>query len=233
MGIMFKRVALAAGSIGGMLVATPASGGPVREQLIVRIYNTFGVASHDMAAARAVAEAILKDAAIATVWRSCALSGLASEPAAAPCGGLVGPDELIVRVVGAGPTAGVETLGYSFVDLERKRGSLATVFADRVARLSPHLGVDSGTLLGRAMAHEIAHLLLGTADHSRRGLMRADWSASRAEPSIKRAWLLSDDEKARILERFAETRLQRVAVAPAERQARAADQQHDVLAVER
>jgi hypothetical protein len=42
--------------------------------------------------------------------------------------------------------------------------------------LAAALRVDEGTLLGRAMTHEIGHLLLGTLDHSEGGLMRRHWS---------------------------------------------------------
>ncbi len=37
--------------------------------------------------------------------------------------------------------------------------------------------VSLGTILGYAMAHEIGHLLLNTAGHSCRGVMKARWTA--------------------------------------------------------
>jgi hypothetical protein len=93
------------------------------------------------------------------------------------CNDVPTASELIIRIV-ATPHAitGVEALGYSHVDAYRRQGTLATVFADRVAALATALRIDEGTLLGRAMTHEIGHLLLGTLDHAPEGLMRGHWS---------------------------------------------------------
>ncbi len=55
------------------------------------------------------------------------------------------------------------------VDLEGQAGTLATIYEDRVESLATEAHVDSGRLLGRAIAHEIGHLLLGTASHARAG----------------------------------------------------------------
>lgn len=41
----------------------------------------------------------------------------------------------------------------SFVDIEQKAGTLATVFADRVQTLAAFAGADDGELLGRVIAH--------------------------------------------------------------------------------
>ncbi len=63
----------------------------------------------------------------------------------------------------AAPASTPGSLGFSFVDIGRKAGTLATVFADRVQALAAIAGVDDGELLGRVIAHEIAHLLIGTS----------------------------------------------------------------------
>ena len=46
---------------------------------------------------------------------------------------------------------------------------------DRIDALARQAGVDPGMLLGRAVAHEIGHLILGTTKHAKSGLMRATW----------------------------------------------------------
>lgn len=58
-----------------------------------------------------------------------------------------------------------DVLGFSYVS---KVGTnvLATVFADAVAKVAARDYVEPGTLLGRALAHEVGHLLLGTTDHT-------------------------------------------------------------------
>jgi hypothetical protein len=65
------------------------------------------------------------------------------------------------------------------------------VFADRVQAMAALAGVDAGELLGRVMAHEIAHLLIGTHDHSPRGLMRGEWRASELARQRPADWVLS------------------------------------------
>ncbi len=85
----------------------------------------------------------------------------------------------ILRVM---PTAMVATLGESQDSLgctlvcNTGEGVMASVFYNRINELSggPHAPVP--VLLGRAMAHEIGHLLLGPNAHSRTGIMRAQWS---------------------------------------------------------
>jgi hypothetical protein len=67
-------------------------------------------------------------------------------------------------------------LGYSLVDTRLRAGALATVYVDRVAALAAAFRLDVRTLLARAIAHEVGHLLLGTANHAPAGLMRAVWS---------------------------------------------------------
>jgi len=53
---------------------------------------------------------------------------------------------------------------------------LANVFYDRVNSFSQGGSATLPVLLGRAMAHEIGHLLLGTHSHSSKGIMRPFWS---------------------------------------------------------
>jgi hypothetical protein len=45
-----------------------------------------------------------------------------------------------------------------------------------VTRLASTCNLTWTTVLGRVVAHEIGHLLLGTSDHEPAGLMRALWT---------------------------------------------------------
>jgi hypothetical protein len=50
-----------------------------------------------------------------------------------------------------------------------------------------------GLVLGRALAHEIGHFLLGAAEHARRGLMRASFPArDLVDPRAAKFFLLDD-----------------------------------------
>jgi len=154
--------------------------------LVVRIYDAYGVPADHLARARAAAEGIMKAAGVAVTWPPC------------PCLSPVRQDELVVRVTGASPASTPGSLGFSFVDLGLKTGTLATVFADRVQALAAIGGVDEGQLLGRVIAHEISHLLIGTSDHSQQGLMRGEWRASELAQQRPTDWLLSRAEGYRI-----------------------------------
>lgn len=65
-----------------------------------------------------------------------------------------------------------------------------------------HGGMDDGVLLGRVIAHELGHLLLGTSDHSARGLMRANWSDREIESGLGSDWLLTPKDAARMRQRM-------------------------------
>jgi len=155
--------------------------------VVVRLYDMQGVPNDTLLAARGTAVRILKDANIDLRWRDCA-----------PCNRPAGPVELMVRVASASASADPASLGFSYVDLDRKVGTLATVFADRVHSLAALSHADEGELLGRAMAHEIGHLLLGTHDHTRAGLMRGKWTSIELAQNRPVDWILSNDDSAHL-----------------------------------
>ena len=88
------------------------------------------------------------------------------------------PSEVVVRVIDApafNTTLHPDAYGVTYVVRETNRGWLATVFSDRIDQAASRVGVEPGTLLGRVMAHEVGHLLLGSGYHGEAGLMRAEW----------------------------------------------------------
>jgi hypothetical protein len=148
--------------------------------LAVRVYDNTGLPPGDRAVALAVAQAILRNAGIAVTW-----CNDAPVPASA---------EVIVRIV-AGPAGALPgQLGFSLIDVERRAGTLATVYADRVAELAALSRADPGRLLGRAITHEIGHLLLGTTHHADRGLMRGVWTSDELQRERPQDWSLSRED---------------------------------------
>lgn len=161
--------------IGGALLPSQAIGGPVSHPpLIIRIYDSVGLASDRLATAHHVVSAVLKPAGIDITWRDC--QRLRSDAAGSSCNGPLEVSEVIIRIVNAGSKQGDDRLGYSSVDVQRHADCLATVFADRIEAMAGRTQSDPGTLLGHVMAHEISHLLMGTSKHSPVGLMRERWS---------------------------------------------------------
>jgi len=146
--------------------------------LAVRIYDAYGVSTESLARARTTVDRILKDAGVTVEWPRC------------PCPTPLGRGELVVRILPASPVIEPGSLGFSYVDVGRRAGTLATVFADRIHALAVIAAVDEDELLGRAMAHELVHLLLGTRDHQHRGLMRGQWTASDLSRQGPLDWLL-------------------------------------------
>jgi hypothetical protein len=101
-----------------------------------------------------------------------------------------GHGELMVRLVRStaqSPT-GDDELGTALVDPATGTGILATVYVDRVERLARTSEGDLGALLGRAMAHEIGHLLMGQASHAARGLMRPRWTRAEIVRNARADW---------------------------------------------
>lgn len=157
--------------------------------IVIRTYDASGLSEADRTAALAAAAAILEDAGLGIARLAC--EDVNAAALVDPCLVPLRPDELslrLVRLPPAGTDARPVTLGYSLVETAVRFGSLATVYVDRVADLAAASRVDLPTLLGRAIAHEIGHLLLGTGAHARAGVMRAVWSPDVLRRSAADDW---------------------------------------------
>lgn len=169
--------------------ALDARDGTDRRQLVVRTYDTFGVGAGERDVATSTARQLLRSAEIDILWRNC------TRPAADPaCASSLAAGELSVRFVSTPSSDTSADLGRSLVDVVEKRGSLCTVFVDRVHQFAADAGIEPGVLLGRAMAHELGHLLLGTNNHSRHGLMRPQWLLGELKRDVMTDWTLSRSE---------------------------------------
>ena len=146
-------------------------------RVAIRIYESTTLPG-DRAAALAAAGAILEAAGLVVSWVACegvSVRRDGDDPCAAP----LAANELAIRFVRLPPGRGQMdqlALGSSLVDTRLRAGALATIYVDRVVGLAATCHLDVRTLIGRAIAHEVGHLLLGTTDHAPDGLMRAAWS---------------------------------------------------------
>lgn len=174
--------------------------GPLRTaDLKVRVYNAAVVPAADQAVALRAAATVLAAAGIGTSWLAC--GDVALDPTATECETPLDPSELSVRLVrlpGTVSARGELQLGYSLVDTAAGAGTLATIYADRVAWLAGEAGADTPTVVGLAIAHEIGHLLLGTNAHSATGLMRAVWSRAELQRNDAADWLFGRPTAARM-----------------------------------
>ena len=117
---------LATGCTAAAALLAMSSESRAAERLVVRTYDSFGVATEEMMSARARAGVILKDAGLEIVWRDCSLG----------CSDAVGPGDLLVRIVRAPEAIVAESLGCAVVDVRQGMGTLATVYAT-ASRPSP------------------------------------------------------------------------------------------------
>lgn len=191
-----RLVLVAAGVV--MMSTRPATAHPetADRRIIIRIYNTSGVLRPRLETARRTADAILRDAGVEAAWRVCRTYRGPSAKASDACAELLMPNEVIVRIVAAPPKWPRFSFGFSYVDPQVQRGSLSTAFGDRIRRAAIRVRVDEGRLLGRVIAHEVGHLLLGTVDHSADGLMRAQWADLLLHRDLQQDWLFSELEAA-------------------------------------
>ena len=166
---------------GGLLVPPVAeSASPARPvEVTARLYNAAHVPQIVKDAALRSATDALLAGGIDLQWKNC---DVADSCAMVPARG-----ELVIRLVRSpnqivAPTTpkprGEDrfrprmtplVLGQALIDTRERSGVLATVFVDHVELIAALSETDAALLLGRAIAHELGHLLLGTNAHSVRG----------------------------------------------------------------
>ncbi len=178
---------------------SPADVGPATihpAPLVIRTYNNYGVRPDDLRTARMHVDDIFNDAGIEVSWLDCWYRD--NEPANSPaqCRRPLGANELTLRLQAPSPGSGkgYVSMGFSLVNLGQGAPFLATVFVDRVASISVTAAVDFRLLLGRAIAHEIGHLLLDTSRHADHGLMRAGWSRAELQRNSAPDWAFRESE---------------------------------------
>jgi hypothetical protein len=171
------------------------------QTLVVRVFNNFGVPAEELQDARAYAASILEDAGIEVTWMDCWHLDKEAAGASARCGESTGSHEIVLRLQRANARS-VErytSLGFSLVVREGV-AFLATVHPDLVESVSRGAGVRARDVLGRAIAHEIGHLLLNTNSHPAAGLMRAAWSRRELRRNAADDWRFLESEALKMRE---------------------------------
>jgi hypothetical protein len=189
----------------------------VAAMVMIRTYNYMPVPADDIARARATVDRTFQQAGISLQWVDCWVptssivdrlpAEVRSENAGPSQSSCTEPlregSDFVLRLV---PSASADVtnhfssrivaMGSSLIDHDSRGGALATVDAELVLKIARGSGVDFATLLGRAIAHEIGHLLLGHSRHSRDGLMRAIWSQDEIRGLRPASWQFSEAEAA-------------------------------------
>lgn len=159
-------------------VALPAS----EAQVTLRIYNAASIPYRTLDVAEQQVGFIFRAAGVLIRVVNCAAEK-SSDPSATVCPLVLGPSELVLRLVPRGKSSS-ETFGIAFLPAEGQ-GRYSDVFYTPVLEMrqsfSGRLPLDEGRLLGHIIAHEVGHLLLGSNSHSSAGIMVARWHASELE----------------------------------------------------
>ena len=185
----------------GIVVAVYAVTAAAETSVTVRVYDGGATDAATRIAAIETATAIVADAGISVRWLDCT-PGPAGQRRCEPTRGT---RDLILRIMPAEPSGSLTTehalesrvdgnrliLGFAVIEPATGAGALATIFMNRIVALGQRARVASGPLLGRAIAHEVGHLLLGHGRHSASGLMRAVWTDAELAAGHSDDWRFS------------------------------------------
>lgn len=192
---------------GALLLPLPAlAAETLWSEITVRVYEGTGAVPDERNAALKIAGSIISSASVEVVWRACSGS---STPGPSPdsrridpCRAPLSAGELSLRIVRSGEAIDDDhralPLGEALIDSRARTGVLATVYADRVDWMAKRTGVPPHELLGRAIAHELGHLLMATSAHATHGLMRPVWSQSEVRRQRTSDWSFKPREIAAI-----------------------------------
>lgn len=190
------------------LVSVDVHAGGETTALIIRVYDTTDTDSNIRAEAIRTAAEIVEDAGIPVEWRDCTSSSAESHCQDARPG-----RDLIVRIMpevspGAsfrGSALQLRTvpglslqLGVAVINPVTLSGEMATIFQEQVRAVAQRSGMDDAKLLGRAVAHEVGHLLLRAREHSASGIMRGAWSLEELTTDRPEDWQFAPTDRARI-----------------------------------
>ena len=159
-------------------VGAPAS------QVIVSVHNDAHAPVDTLASAETTASRIFREAGLNVAWMNCIRVG--NHGPASSCTKAAYPTYLHIRIVARARNLPGATFGIAYLSVDGI-GCYSSVFLEPIAHLHAISGQGVAPVLGHVMAHEIAHLLLGTNSHAADGIMRAQWqreellSASKGE----------------------------------------------------
>jgi hypothetical protein len=163
----------------------------------VRVYEAAQLDPSVRAAALNITRATLAAATVDVSWKPCGPGAGAALCDRPPAG------ELVLRIVRSSVRYDRRSLplGDALVDTASADAILATVYLDRVVRVAKAARMDTRTLLGYAIAHELGHLLLASSSHNTRGLMRPIWRDEELRSARTADWSFTAQEIAAIRRR--------------------------------
>jgi hypothetical protein len=200
-----RLVPVVSAVLAAAVFTAPARGAIILDNLVIRVYDNAGIPVAVRTTMLRQAAEILVHGEPGLAWLVCPSRRLAFLPRS--CDRAPGPYELVVRLTESPRPAAQDdrrALGFSLVDPANGSG-LSTVYVDRVDWLAREARVDRATVLARALAHELSHLLFGSNDHTAVGLLRERWTADELTRNRPEDWQLSPAQR-----NYARTQLTKV-----------------------
>jgi hypothetical protein len=168
--------------------------------LTVSVFNDAGVEQFVWLQAQGRATEIMRRSGISSTWLDC--GSPASRMPDPNCSAISYPTHLSVRVVPKISPVEGHIFGQTFQDAAGE-GNYALVYYASIKAFRATTAVPAGELLGCVIAHELGHLLLGSASHSSTGLMSAVWQDPELRQVVRGNLLFTGDEGEHIRFRFA------------------------------
>jgi len=187
--------------------AHPAAANPAADHTFtIHVRNYARVDSKTIAQAEKVASRIFQQAGVVSQWADAPVPG--QDSSNAPDQQAVGLSDLRVNILPAAMSdkwnlaAGVTGLTPG----EGPNRVLAYIFYNRVEemqrrhleafqRKDAEFPVSAAELLGAAIAHEVGHILLNLAIHSKTGIMRGNWDLGVLQDSIYGCLYFTKDQE--------------------------------------
>jgi hypothetical protein len=156
----------------------------------VRVYNYAGSSANMLGIAESEAERIFAKAGVHLEWQECPMTTRA-ESADSTCAAPLTPSDLRLRIVSRVKLmlihASADATGFTI-------GDLATVQLEPLLNLPTPTEHIRNQMLGRAIAHEIGHALLG-GGHSSQGIMQARWGGGQLELASANDMVFTPDQE--------------------------------------
>lgn len=181
----------------------PPGAEKTRSTITLRVYDYANVDRGALLEAEGEATRILADAGIDARWVDCPTrhADLDNYPG---CLSAWEWNDYALRLEPNAMTASEDKsqdrLGYAVIC--ENRACPANIYYDRVRELAGGNNAPSQILLGRVMAHEIGHLLLG-ANHSRTGIMQGAWCSRQLGTEAAHAMLFTPEQSRAMKTRLA------------------------------
>jgi hypothetical protein len=168
--------------------------------LTISVFNDAGVEQSVWLQAQGRATEIMRHSGISLTWLACGSSAIRMPDS--NCSAISYPAHLSVRLVPkASPVKG-DIFGQTFQDAAGE-GNYVLIYYASMKAFRAATTVSTGELLGCVIAHELGHLLLGTASHSPAGLMSGVWQDAELQQAVHHNLYFTSGEGDRMRFHFA------------------------------